>query len=931
MKFIPIFLICLSVYLPFVLSTTLNIDDLQVEESGVGAGETDALAGETPPKSLTEEELLNATPDPILLTDDEISSASPSAENHEYQAEVARLLDIIVNSLYSTKDIFLRELISNATDALEKFKITALKQGLPTDDELSIRIRTFPGERKLTITDNGVGMTKSDLINNLGTIAKSGTQNFIDAISRGEGDSNLIGQFGVGFYSVFLVADTVVVQSKHSSDRQYVWKSRADSKYELYEDPRGNTLGEHGTRITLVLREDALEYGGTGRIRELVERYSRFVRYPIYLLVSEGENLTWTLVNDTPPIWARDKATISEEDYLAFYRAISGNKDPPLAHIHFSAEGDVDFKALLFIPATPPNIYYDSHSKSNVKIYSRRVLVAEKIPEFLPRFLFSIHGVVDSDSFPLNVSREHLQQSKVMKVISRKIVKSVLDTLHSLMKKSMEERAALNEELLTANEDRQEEIKKQLKKRNQFEKFYDAFKGSLKVGCYEDSENRKKIAKLLMFRTSEHRNSDITLDQYIREMAEDQPYIYYASGESYKEIHKSPNLQAFHKRGLQVLYLIESMDESCLAQLQEYEGKQFKSVQKGEVAFRLTRDEIEAERVQSERFEPLIKAMQERLTDVFQVKISKRLVEDPCTVVATEWGMSAHMEKVMKSYVVHKKKDDFMDGIQKRVFEINPEHPIILDLLGRVGQPGFGHYVDVLYSAAKLASGFTVDDPQSLSKAAYGYLSGRIAQEQQQLADQQLADGGVGDQQQVADVADPDFSDELEDEPVAQSGEGSEVNLGDLEQDEDFVEISPEEFEKRDSLDQAAEAALREAEKEDLVAIAEGLKRAEAVGDSPESTESIQPDVDQLVVDQLVADQPVAEEDHSDDHSGKSVDSSTESVAESDPLNPSMEQLSSEFDEIVSELNAESFADVFGEEESDDEAEEEEVDHNDEL
>lgn len=696
--------------------------DIEVEE------ELSENADATANVEITEPE------DVVSLSEEELSEAATNGESHSYQADFGRVMDIIVNSLYSKKEIFLRELISNSADALEKYKILEYRENrVGSTDDLAIKIRTSMSKRTLTITDTGVGMTKHDLINNLGTIAKSGTANFVDAISKGENDSNLIGQFGVGFYSVFLVADSVIVQTKHRDDKQYVWKSAAGTNYELYEDPKGSTLGEHGTQITLFLKDDATAYLEPTKIEELVKKHSQFVRFPIYVLKAEkgASEATWHHINNVKPIWAREKSEITEDEYTAFYQAISGSSEKPLAHIHFVAEGDVDFRALLFIPERPKSAYFDNDDKGhNVKIYARRVLVSDSLPDFLPRYLYSLHGVVDSDNFPLNVSREHLQQSKMIKIIGKKIIGSVLSTLQNLME-SMESKQKLKEELeAETDEEKQKELKKKIDEKTVFEKFYQSFRGSLKVACYDDAANRKKISKLLMYKTSKHRDSEITLDQYVKEMQESQKVIYYASGDSYNVIHSSPHLQGFRKRDIDVLYLTDTMDESCISQMYEYEGKQFKSIQKGDIEFELTPEELEKEKLTLKKYKPLIEVLKNAIHEIYDVKLSRRLVDDPCTVVASDWGMSAHMEKIVNSYVVNKKDDDmghFGSGFRSRILEINGDHPIMLELLKRSRDEGTApdliNSIRLLYNAAKLAGGFPIEDPAVLSQTAYTYLS----------------------------------------------------------------------------------------------------------------------------------------------------------------------------------------------------------------
>ncbi|BAM39425.1 molecular chaperone protein [Theileria orientalis strain Shintoku] len=712
-------------------------DEVKVEEE------------EEPDRELTEEELLDNSDDSSVLTSDKLFRDSTKSEKFEYQAEVTRLLDIIVNSIYSSKDIFLRELVSNSADALEKYKITALQKNYSDKDtvDLFIRVRSYPKKRLLTIWDSGVGMTKNDLMNNLGTIAKSGTANFLDSLSKVGNDPNLIGQFGVGFYSAFLVADTVIVQSKHRDDKQYVWKSSAANSYELFEDSE-NTLGDHGTLITLELREDATEYLKTDVLENLVKKYSQFVKYPIqlYKKLGEKQELGWVSVNETQQIWTRSKNTITEKEYNDFFKKISGKDEEPLAHVHFTAEGDVDFKALLYIPSSPSAMYFTTDTVNhNVKLYSRRVLVSENLRDFIPRYLFSVYGVVDSDSFPLNVSREYLQQSKLVKVIGKKVVRTVLDTLFDVMKKSEDDVKEVSEELEKVKavngesewnsykkewkkrdesgyksfveelkkeaekkkeekkeekkekkednkEDKKEKwmedmklrkkkLERKLKEVDKYGKFYKGFKGSLKVGCYDDDQNRKKIARLLRYKTL-FSEKELTFDQYVEAMKEEQTEIYYVTSENYEDLKTMPHLQGLKKRKFDVLYLSDTMDESCLTKLEEYKGKKFKNVQKADLNLKLTEEEENEEKRKEAKYKPLLLYLKDMFPETSGVKLSRRLVEDPCTVVASEWSMSSHMEKLMKSYAVHRdEKFETFNKLSSKVLELNPDHPIMIKLL----------------------------------------------------------------------------------------------------------------------------------------------------------------------------------------------------------------------------------------------------------
>merc|ERR1712137_1429641 len=414
------------------------------------------------------------------FSDEDRAKMAEGSEKHEFQAEVNRLMDIIINSLYTDKQVFLRELISNAADALEKARFHSVQDDsfLGETQDLEIKVEHDPDAKTITIIDTGVGMSKADLINNLGTVAKSGTTNFLEAMAEGA-DANLIGQFGVGFYSAFLVADKVSVTSKCNDDPvQHVWESSADASFTVVDDPRGNTLGR-GSRVTLHLKEDAHDYLSEDKLKESAKKYSQFIQFPIYVKVKkevdveaddededddeaddeeekgedgededdEGEMkedskptkktvFEWEQVNTQKAIWLRSKDDVTEEEYSEFYKSISKDYLDPLAHVHFNAEGEIEFKSVLFLPKKAPFDQMDNYwtKKSEIKLYVRRVLVADKFDELLPRYLNFVKGVVDSDDLPLNVSREQLQQSKIMKVISKKLVRKILELMKKLAK-----------------------------------------------------------------------------------------------------------------------------------------------------------------------------------------------------------------------------------------------------------------------------------------------------------------------------------------------------------------------------------------------------------------------------------------------------------------------------------------------------------------
>merc|ERR1711988_699103 len=626
-------------------------------------------------------------------------------EKHEFQAEVNRLMDIIINSLYTDKQVFLRELVSNAADALEKARFHSVQDEsfLSDTKDLEMKIEFDADAKTLSLIDTGIGMSKADLINNLGTVAKSGTTNFLEAMADGA-DANLIGQFGVGFYSAFLVADKVSVTSKCNDDpTQHVWESSADASFTVVADPRGNTLGR-GSRVTLHLKEDAHEYLAEDKLKDTAKKYSQFIQFPIYVKVKKEVDVDadedddddeekedeekkddveakddeekedeeeeeekkpkkktvfeWEQVNTQKAIWLRAKEDVTEEEYNEFYKSISKDYLDPLAYTHFNAEGEIEFKSILFLPKKAPMDMMDNYwtKKAEVKLFVRRVLVAEKFEELLPRYLNFVRGVVDSDDLPLNVSREQLQQNKIMKVISKKLVRKVLELMKKLAKEEDsgdedEDEEKEDEEDGEEKEKKEEEKKDKKDEESGWSKFYKEFAKNLKMGCYEDDSNRSKLSKLLRFTTSKSEGKEISLDKYLDRMAESQESIYYMSGESLDIMAKAPAMQIFKKKDLEVLMLSDHLDEPCIQKLADYEGKI---------------DETEEDKKKFTKIKDMYKpltdwwkdtlstftekgAMKDAGVKVEKVEVSKRLTDSPVVVVTSQFGYSAQQEKVMKA------------------------------------------------------------------------------------------------------------------------------------------------------------------------------------------------------------------------------------------------------------------------------------------
>ena len=569
-------------------------------------------------------------------------------------------MDIIINSLYSKKEIFLRELISNAADALDKIRFLSLANetllGTGEQRDLEIRISADDKAKTMTIRDKGVGMTKAELIANLGTVAKSGTAAFMEQMSQGA-DVNLIGQFGVGFYSVYLVADRVRVASKAAGDVQYVWDSTADGTFTIAPDARGDTLGR-GTEITLFLKEDATEYSNPADLKTLIKKYSEFITFPIYLATTKEETVevpieevedadasptpkpstddedeaveaeddeadakpktksetrsvtSWEVINDQKALWQRKPKDIADADYVGFYRTVTKAVDEPISWSHFTAEGEVEFRSILYIPGAAPAGMWDNYysKQSSLRLYVRKVLISDEFEELLPRYLSFIKGIVDSDDLPLNVSRETLQQHKILKIMGKKLVRKALEMIKKLADDQRRAKKGAD------GEDDDSEVAKSNEEplregaATAYDKFWEQFGKSIKMGIIEDSTNRSKLAKLLRFHsTKTGANGWRSLDDYVADMAEGQKQIYYIAGESFAAVNSSAFLERLRAKDLEVLYLIDPIDEHAIQNLPEFENFRLQSITKEGLA--LPGDgalEKRREEAYKEAFEPLV-------------------------------------------------------------------------------------------------------------------------------------------------------------------------------------------------------------------------------------------------------------------------------------------------------------------------------------
>jgi len=619
-------------------------------------------------------------------------------ETFAFSADINQLLSLIINTFYTNKDVFLRELICNASDALDKLRYTALTNPDLLDEKNPLEIRIIPDKMNNTITieDSGIGMTKEDLVNNLGTIAKSGTKAFMEALQAGA-DMSMIGQFGVGFYSAFLVAEKVTVTSRCNEDC-YKWESSGGGSFTIQKDV--NDMNR-GTKIILHLKEDMISYMEESKLKGLIKTHSEFIDFPIKLLIEtikdestevnveddkqEAKKISvydWEHLNQQKPIWLRNPNEISEDEYNAFYKSLTNDWDDPICSKQFSVEGQLEFKSVLFIPKKAP---FDAEKKqyNQIKLYVRRVFIMDNCEDLLPEWLSFIKGIVDSEDLPLNISRETLQQNKILKVIRKNLIKKSIDMMNEL------------------SEDN-----------GKYKLFYESFSKNIKLGIHEDATNRTKLSELLRFTTS--KNTTVSLKDYINRMPETQQNIYYITGETILSITNSPCMEQLKRKNYEVIFMTDAIDEYMMQQLKEFDNKKMVCITKDVLELDQTKDDKDNYDNSKKEFEPLCSYIKNILKDsVEKVVISNRLYESPCVLVTGEFGWTANMERIMRSQTLHNNNNNITS---KKTFEINPLNVIIKHLNNT-----FHNYekddtilknlIWLLYNTTLITSGFSLDNP----------------------------------------------------------------------------------------------------------------------------------------------------------------------------------------------------------------------------
>ena len=613
-----------------------------------------------------------------------MKNSNKNKENLTFQAEVSKLLDLVANSLYSEREIFLRELISNSADACEKLRYLALskKNILGENKILEIKINVSKKRKIIEIEDNGIGMSRQDLIDNLGTIARSGTNKFIESIkSKKTNDISAIGQFGVGFYSSYMVADTVAVHSKNvEDDSSHLWISNGKDNYTIEELKKEN----RGTKISLNIKKDSEEFLDSMRLRSIISKYSNYIPFPIYLKDLDTKDKE-EKINEGNPLWLKDKKDIKTEDYKQFYNNISFNFDEPLKTIHFNAEGVINYKALLYLPTNQPMDLFNSERKNKIKLYVQKVFITDECDEIMPNWLRFVPGVVDSQDISLNISREMLQNNPVIDKIKKGITNKVLNEINTLSTKD----------------------------NKKFLDFWKNFGAVIKEGLYEFNDHHEKLLSLLRFENS-YNNNSISLDDYVKNMTKDQKEIYYFANTDKEHIKNSPQLEAFIDKKIPVLFMTDAVDEFWLQNINKYKEFEFKSISKGKVDISnlgiKQKDKKESSKKIDNKINELTSLLKKELKDkISDVIISDRLTKSPVLLVAEESGMDINMEKLMK---MHNQKTPE----SKKVLEINAEHPMIVKISENLNNFDHKKVSQIILDQANILDGNILSNPTSYTE-----------------------------------------------------------------------------------------------------------------------------------------------------------------------------------------------------------------------
>merc|ERR1712183_634425 len=676
---------------------------------------------------------------------------------YTFNADIQQLMGLIINTFYSNKEIFIRELISNASDALDKIRYKSIvdpeSAGMDVEPNFHIQIVPDKSNNQLILVDTGIGMPKTEMVNNLGTIARSGTKAFMEALASGA-DISMIGQFGVGFYSAFLVAEKVTVISKSvDEEQQWRWESDAGGTFTISEDD-GEKLSR-GTKIILSLKSDNLEFTEEKKLKDLIKKHSEFISFPIQLHcekttekeisddededeneikeekeVKEKKKKTvkevtheFEQVNKNKPIWMRKPEEVTKEEYSAFYKSLTNDWEDHMAVKQFSVEGQLEFKALLFIPKrAPSDLFEQKKKKNNIKLYVRRVFIMDDCEELIPEYLSFIKGVVDSEDLPLNISREYLQKTNILKTIKKSITKKCLELIAEVAENSED-----------------------------WKKFYEQFSKNLKLGIHEDQTNREKLSNFLRYNTSKSGEDQISLKEYVARMKEGQKDIFFITGESLAAVTASPLIEGLKRKGLEVLYLIDPIDEYVIQQLKDFEEKKLKNCSKEGLDIE---DEDDKKKLEEQKaaFEGLCTLVKEVLGDkVEKVLVGSRMQESPCVLVTSEWGWSANMERIMKAQAL---RDSSMSSymVSKKTLELNPKHSIVVELKKRADADKSDRtakdLIWLLYETSLLTSGFSLDEPTIFGNRIHRMIKFALTINEDEKVEDEAMPGLVEEQQE---------------------------------------------------------------------------------------------------------------------------------------------------------------------------------------